>query len=233
MDLHLHSCLSPCADNKMTPRRIAKVARAQGICAIALADHNAALNVQAMMEAGKREDLVVFPAMEVTSKEEVHLLVLFGELEPLLAWQEILWQHLPGENRPDYFGEQLIVDAQDQVLGTTSRFLLGAAQLSTDEVVARVQALGGLVIPAHIDRPSFSLLGQLGFIPPSLPISAVELSPKGKGDLVPPNYICIRSSDAHYLTQLGPGSELVAAELNWQELSLALRGKEGRRMEIK
>lgn len=232
VDLHLHSCLSPCAENEMTPRQIAKSAKKLGLDAIALADHNAALNAEAMLQAGAKEGLYVLPAMEVTSQEEVHLLTLFPALPALLAWQEILWQHLPGENRPDYFGQQLVVDSADNILGTCSRLLLGAAQLSIEEIVQKVQSLGGIVIPAHIDRPSFSILGQLGFIPKNLPIYAVELSPKGKRELVPKDYTIVRASDAHTLSQLGPYCQLLAEELSWQELGLALLGREGRRIEI-
>ena len=141
-----------------------------------MTDHNAAGNCAAVMRAAAGSGLTVLPGMEVQTSEEVHVLCLFDTLEQALTWQGTVYDHLPERPNPeDVLGAQYVVDAEGDYLRTETRLLLTSSDLSLDDVVRRVRALGGLAIPAHIDRPSFSLLANLGFVPPSLDVPALEL----------------------------------------------------------
>lgn len=214
-DLHIHSCLSPCADILMTPGNIVMAAVKKGLDCIAITDHNAAGNVQVAMELAKKHGLKVIPGMEVETKEEVHLLCLFSTLEGLLTWEKVVFDHLPELlNDEDTFGYQLIVDIHDEYAAKEERLLATATSLSCADVVAHVSQLGGIVIPSHVDRPVNSIIGQLGFIPPDLGIEVIEVSRHVK----PENlfyrfpdlqfYLTITGSDSHFLNDIGNcGSE--------------------------
>jgi PHP family Zn ribbon phosphoesterase len=177
VDLHIHTVLSPCAEVEMIPPLIVRRAQELGLGMIAIVDHNCAANAQAVIEAAKGTGIAVLPGMEVQTREEVHLLCLFDTLEQAEAWQETVWSALPDQrNREAYFGAQYVVDATGDHLYTEDRLLSASASLSVEQVVAGANALGGICLPAHVDRPSFSILSNLGFIPPGLPIAGIELS---------------------------------------------------------
>lgn len=176
-ELHVHTVLSPCAEVEMIPPLIVRDAVAKGINLIAITDHNACLNVQAVQLAAKLFPLTVLPGMEVQTQEEVHVITLFDTIEQLNAWQLIINQHLPKmKNDPDRFGAQYIVDETGEFVRHEEQMLLLSVQLSIDFIVSQVNQLGGLVIPAHVDRKTFGLLGVLGFVPPNLPVPALEVS---------------------------------------------------------
>ena len=236
-DLHIHSCLSPCSDWDMSPKKIVQKSLEKGLDVIAICDHNTAENVAAIIREGKRRGIAVLPGMEICSKEEVHLVTLFKTIEDSLEMQENVYAHLPGKNQPEVFGNQVVADEYDQVLGENPRLLIGATQLSLADIVKKVHQLGGLCISSHVDRPSYSLIGQLGFIPPDLHLDAVEVSyrvalekavnqiPGIKG------YPCITSSDAHFLHDIGKvWTEFVIAAPTVEEIRMALAGTEGRRI---
>jgi hypothetical protein len=175
--------------------------------------------------------------MEICSFEEVHLLTFFDNDEALYRMQEIVHDHLFGENDPKYFGEQLILDQDDNVTGSSNRLLIGSTTLGVNEIVDSVHNLGGLVVAAHIDRESFSLIGQLGFIPEGLALDAVELSARCKDEDIAgyrsSGYEVIRSSDAHFLSDIAKvytTFTMEAPQLN--EMSLAFQGAEGRTVTI-
>lgn len=237
-NLHIHSVLSPCGDIVMTPLNIIKRAVEVGLDIIAIADHNSAKNVEIAMKLSQDYDLTIIPAMEVESKGEVHLLCLFSKLEDLLDWQEIVYQNLPQlENNEDYFGPQLITDESDDFKEREKRLLLTAVNLSLEEIVEQVTEKNGLVIPAHIDKSTNSILANLGFIPPELNISTVEIADKKNlakiRKKIGEEYSIINNSDAHYLKDIKVKIEFKLEEANLNEVALALKGEKNRTFRLK
>ncbi len=203
-DLHMHSCLSPCGDDDMTPHSIAAMAMLNGLDIIALSDHNTAKNVPAVVEAAKEWGLTVVPAIEAESAEEVHLLCLFPDVAAALDMGEILEAHLPPiKNRPEIFGEQRIMNSVDEQIGTIEKLLINATDLPIEKIKLLTEERGGVCIPAHIDRSSNSILSNLGFIPEELEFSTLELSKRASPDMAADErYRYIYNSDAHYLTDI-------------------------------
>ena len=178
IDLHIHTVLSPCAEIEMIPPLIVRRAQELGLGIIAITDHNCAANVEAVIAAARGTGIVVLPGMEVQTREEVHMLCLFDTLEQSNAWQAQVTAALPdARNREAFFGAQYVVDDTGDYRYTEERLLATSTTMSVEQVVAGANALEGICLPAHIDRPSFSILSNLGFIPPALPISGVEVSP--------------------------------------------------------
>jgi hypothetical protein len=238
-DLHIHTCLSPCADLSMGPRAIVEQAVRSRLDLIGVCDHNSSENAGAVMEAAHGRKLHVLPGMEVTSREEVHVLGLFDELEPALEWQAFVYAHLPGENDPEVFGLQPVVNAEHDVLGFNPRLLAGATELSVEQIVDGIRDRNGLAIAAHADRVSFGLLGQLGFVPEGLRLDALELSAHATAAQVRrgcPGHAAmgfVRSSDAHSLAQIGQTATFFALrEPETAEIRKALCGQQGRRAVI-
>jgi len=229
-DLHLHTCLSPCADNQMQATAIVERAIKVGLEMIGICDHNSAENVAALVKAGAREGLTVIPGMEVTSSEEVHILGLFKTEQDLMGVQEVVYENLPGENNEEAFGPQTIIDEWDNVVGTNKKLLIGATNLTLEKVVEIIHQFSGLTIASHVDRERFSLIGQLGFIPKGLKLDAIEVS---KPDAAKKDYdypvIC--SSDAHFLDDIGKNSCcFMLEEASFEEICKALRQELGRRI---
>ena len=201
-DFHIHSALSPCGDNDMTPNNLIHMSRIKGLDAVALTDHNACENVRAA--AAVAGDKIIFiPGMEVETSEEVHIVTLFPTADAAEEMQRILVDSSPFiPNRPEIFGNQYIMDENDEICGEIDRMLVTASGLDIYTVVAAAKDLGGIAYPAHIDRESYSVLSNLGFIPPDLDISAVEITEKSRAALegeYSNRYNIITSSDAHYL----------------------------------
>ncbi len=234
-DLHLHTVLSPCAEVEMIPPLIVRQALALGLRLIAITDHNAAGNCEAVMRAAAGSALTVLPGMEVQTSEEVHILCLFDTLEQALIWQDTVFDHLPDRPNPeDVLGAQYLVDPEGGYVRTENRLLLCSCELSLDDVVRRVRALGGLPIPAHVDRPAFSLLANLGFVPAGLDVPALELfrlSDPAQAVARQPalaGWPLIRGSDAHQLNEMAPRLQLTLAAPTVAELALALGRRSGR-----
>lgn len=201
-DFHIHSALSPCGDNDMTPNNLINMSIIKGLDAVALTDHNACENVRAA--AAVAGDKIIFiPGMEVETSEEVHIVTLFSTADAAEEMQRILVDSSPFiPNRPEIFGNQYIMDENDEICGEIDRMLVTASGLDIYTVVAAAKDLGGIAYPAHIDRESYSVLSNLGFIPPDLDISAVEITEKSRTALegeYSNRYNIITSSDAHYL----------------------------------
>jgi PHP family Zn ribbon phosphoesterase len=239
-DLHLHTVLSACAEVEMIPPLIVRRARELGLGLIAVTDHNAALNVQAVIDAAAGSGLAVLPGMEVQSREEVHLVCLFDTVAQVRAWQERVWAALPDrQNDEDFFGAQYVVDAGGEYLYTEKRLLSVAAALSVEDVVGGVRALGGLVLAAHVDRPANSLLVNLGFVPPGLEIAGLELTRRADPaevlrrfpDLA--SFGLVVSGDAHRLEDMTARTLFRVQAPTVAELALALAGRDGRRVEIR
>ncbi len=236
-DLHIHTCLSPCGDLSMAPGVIVEEALKKGLDAIGICDHNAAENVPAVRKAAEKKKIAVLGGMEITSREEVHILALFDDDEKLFELQEKVYENLPGLNDEKAFGEQVIVNENNKVTGLNTRLLIGATNLPLDRVVETIRSLSGLAIAAHVDRESFGIIGQLGFIPEGLPLDALELSGKILPDearaVLPEvsGFPLVTFSDAHYPEDIGKRStSFRVAELQVEEIREALLGREGRRV---
>ena len=231
VDLHIHSALSPCADKEMTPNNIVNMAIVKGLDAIALTDHNSGANLQAVSNCAKNSGLLFIPGMEVETSEEVHLICIFIDVENALEMQRYVYDALPDiKNRDDIFGNQFILDENDHIIGEEDRMLITATSLNTNEVFLLVQQLGGAVIPAHVDRSSYSMISNLGMIPEDLEIKHLEISRNcdkyafraSKPEL--DRFSLIKSSDAHYLGDiLERESFLELKELNPQAIIDAIR----------
>lgn len=239
IDLHLHSALSPCAEKEMTPPKIIHAARAKGLKMIAITDHNTAENAVATIEAAKGSGIFVIPGMEVETAEEVHVTCLFPTLTACLAWQDTVYQSLPRQdNQPDVFGRQQVLDRNGHLIRELPQMLLVSTKMSIETVAAGVTKLGGLCIPAHIDRPSYSVITALGFVPDGLPVTALELSKQTSSDeaaiLFPSlsQYSFISSSDAHCLRDLGSNTSTLYCNgpPDFAELRKALAKISGRKV---
>lgn len=218
-DLHIHTCLSPCGELEMVPPAIVAAAAACGLDLIGICDHNAAANGPPTMQAAGDSDhpVTVIPGMEITSREEVHVLGLFDFAEDALDMEEFVLSHLEGENDDERFGPQVLADDRGELIGLCRNLLVGATDLRLSEVVSAVHRRNGCVIAAHVDRERFGVIGQLGFVPPSLELDGLEHSPRVSTEAARaavPNgdhwgWIC--GSDAHRLVEIGAG---------WTELDL-------------
>lgn len=237
-DFHIHTLLSPCAEIEMTPHHIVMRAAQYGVDAVAITDHNASANAAAAVEAAKNYGVKVFPGMEVECREEAHIVVLFDTLEQLAAWQKIVDANMSGlKNNAERFGAQFIVDDDDNFIAEEERMLLGPLKLPAAEVIQKVNAMGGMAIAAHVDRPSYSLLMQLGFLPSVMGLAAAEISPAGIRELKEQklklalgglNYVT--DSDAHMMDSFinGPKNLITVKSLTVAELKLALAAEDGR-----
>jgi 3',5'-nucleoside bisphosphate phosphatase len=236
-DLHVHTCLSPCADLTMSPRKIVGAAVQRGLGIIAITDHNSAGNVQAVIQAAKGSSVTVLPGMEICTQEEVHVLALFRTPASALAMQALVLANLAGTNEPDVFGIQVIANELDEVEGFEAQLLIGATALSLGEVVDAIHGLDGLAVASHIDRERNGVIGQLGFIPETVPFDAVEISRRlgreEEGALFQGGrrFPVIWNSDAHTLDRLGSErTELLLGAPTLPEIRKALRQEEGRRL---
>ncbi len=203
-DLHIHSCLSPCADMDMTPQNICAMAKIKGLHAIAVTDHNSARNLPAAWAAAQAHGLVLLPGMEIATREEVHLLAYFPTVEQAVAMGEFIYGHLPDiSNDPRLFGEQQVVDERDEAAGIERRLLISAADLPLKTAVQEIIRFGGLAVPAHINRGTNGLLTNLGFLPEDVYFPALEVTPH-----LPVQQSMLRdktvlySSDAHKLEDI-------------------------------
>lgn len=229
-DLHLHTCLSPCADARMQAMAMVRQAKKMGLDMIGICDHNSAENVAAVVRAGTREGLSVIPGMEITSSEEVHILGLFKSEQEALRLQELVYGNLSGENSEEAFGPQTVIDEWDRVVGTNTRLLIGATALTLEQVVDAIHAEAGLAIASHVDRERFSLVGQLGFIPKGLRLDAVEVS-RSSAAGQDYDYPVLVSSDSHFLEDIGSNcTDFVIEDTSLDEIGKALRSQMGRRI---
>ncbi|NQU28424.1 MAG: PHP domain-containing protein [Candidatus Marinimicrobia bacterium] len=236
-DLHIHTCLSPCGDLLMSPKRVVEEAARKKLDIIAISDHNSAENVAAAVRVGQDNDVTVIPAMEVTTVEEAHFIAFFDRPDPVLDLQNLIYENLPGKNDPTVFGEQIVVNELDEVEGYNDRLLIGACGLSINKLIEEIHKRGGLIVAAHVDRQAFSIISQLGFIPPDIELDGLEISariPPGKAvELFPEfkKYPLITSSDAHYLQDIGKvRTSFMLQEPTFGELRQAFANTNSRRL---
>ncbi len=205
-DLHIHSALSPCGDDDMTPNNIVNMACLSQLDIIAIADHNSIGNVEAAMKVAENLPITVVPAMELETSEEVHFLCLFEDIKTAKEFDEWLAPYkAQHKNRPDIFGKQQYMDEMDEIVGTEENLLVVATGLSIYDVKKKIDTLPAVIIPAHVDRSSYSIISNLGFIPEDLGFTTVEISKNITREealtLYPylSQYNIITDSDSHYL----------------------------------
>lgn len=207
-DLHLHSCLSPCADDDNTPNNLAGMATLCGLNIVALTDHNSCKNCPAFFEAAKRYGLVPIAGMELTTSEDIHVVCLFEKLESAMAFDKFLdFYRIPIKNRTDIYGEQMILDGEDNIIGTVENLLSNATMLSVDDVPKTVARFNGISYPAHIDRQANGIIAVLGTLPQIDGFACAEIHDGSKVSEYAEKYSIAESrilvsSDAHYLTDM-------------------------------
>ncbi len=234
-DLHIHTCLSPCADLEMSPLRVVREAKRQGLHLIGICDHNTAQNVPAVMRCAAKEGISVLGGMEITSQEEVHILALFDDMDRLFSLQEIVQAHLPDTDDETMQEEQVIANEDDEVLGFSTKLLIGASGITIDRLVDMIHEHTGLAIAAHVDREAFGIIGQLGFIPTGLPLDALEIrDPRHREDIPhADSFAFITSSDAHSPGDIGSRSSLFQMEHpSIDELARCFRAEHGRSVRL-
>jgi predicted metal-dependent phosphoesterase TrpH len=237
-DLHVHTCLSPCGELEMTPQAIVRKCGEKDIRMIAVCDHNSAENVSGVQKAAAGTNLTALAGMEVTTAEEVHILAIFDDEKQALELQDIVYTHLvPGKNDEELFGIQVVSNENDEVKDIVDKLLIGGTTLPLDHVIDIIHQIGGLAIPSHIDRESYSLLGQLGMIPESLKADALEVSAHGDIQNIRQHvsgsdrYPIITSSDSHRLSDIGKASTFFyLAEPTIGEIRKAFQSQDGRKI---
>jgi len=218
-DLHLHSCLSPCGDMDMTPGNIVGMAVVKQLDVIALTDHNSCKNCPAFLKIASDFGITAIPGMELCTSEEVHVVCLFPDLNEAMAFDRYVYNHLPPfPNEERIFGSQDICNEKDEIIGKETKLLINATDISFDQVYNLVSAYHGIMIPAHMDKSSNSLISNLGFIPPDSEFTCAELKDISKlADLRKTNpYLnkcrVITSSDAHYLEYINEPVNFIHAK---------------------
>ena len=236
-DLHIHTVLSPCGSLDMSPIKIIEKARVKGLDIIGITDHNSTRHCKLIDKLASKEGIFVLMGAEVTTREEVHCLSFFENYDQLLDFQSYLEAHLPPIlNDTQKFGYQIVVDDQEQIIDEIQYLLISALDQTINQVEQKVHSLGGIFIPAHIDKSRYSITSQLGFIPPELNIDALEISEHCKtGSVLPfiPKHkqvTIIKNSDAHYEDQIGKVFTTFEMEhRSFTEIKMALHQKMGRK----
>ena len=218
-DLHIHSCLSPCGDEDMTPGNIAGMASLNGLMLVALTDHNTSKNCPAFFSQAKRYGIVPVAGMELTTAEDIHVICLFRTLDDAMAFDAYVSEHRPKiRNKPDIFGHQYVRDENDEIVSEEPYLLINASDLTLEDAYREVLARGGVAYPAHIDRPANGIVAVLGTVPESPPFTAFELNDGNNEAEYREKYPVVRnlprvvSSDAHYLWNISEGGFSIALD---------------------
>ncbi len=208
-DFHIHSCLSPCGSDDMTPANIAGMAYLNELDVIALTDHNTCKNCPAMISAANQYGITIIPGMELTVMEEIHILCLFRDIEAAMEFDRYVYENLPDiKNNEKIFGNQIIMNENDCESGTVDKLLINATKIGYDYLPEIINRYNGIMIPAHINKNSDSILSVFGTIPPSSSFSYAEINKcDDTQDLIKSHpYLekcrIISDSDAHYLTDI-------------------------------
>lgn len=215
-DFHTHSCLSPCGDNDMTPYNLVNMAKLLGLDIIALTDHNSCENCASAIKVGKEIGITVIPGMELCTSEEVHIVCLFDDIENAMRFSAFVISTMPPvKNRPDIFGEQLIMNERDNILGKQEKLLTLASSISISGVCETVHSYGGVCYPAHIDRSSYSVLSNLGMITEDMKFSCVEMTAEADREALIKAHPILSGvqvfvdSDAHYLENIKDAENII------------------------
>lgn len=234
-DLHIHTCLSPCGSLDMSPAVIVQTALERGLSAIAITDHNATFQCPEIQALGAEKGLTVFAGVEVTSREEAHCLVFFPSDDVRLSFQEYIDYFLPHiPNDPERFGDQVWVDRNENIQGEFPWLLISAIDQSINQIAKYAHSLGCLFVPAHVERPVFSVISQLGFMDPSLKPDAIEYNNRFLyGKLLPQHsylqeYTQYTASDAHWPELIGTKASVWQTDrLGFKQLKMAFAGLDG------
>jgi PHP family Zn ribbon phosphoesterase len=239
-DLHIHTLLSPCGDLEMSPANIVSLAKLRGLDIIGITDHNSTKQCELVWKLGQRNKLTVIPGCEMTTREEVHCLGLFEDFDALSVFQNFLDEHLMIiPNNAGLFGYQVVIDEDENIQEEIPNYLGASLDASIEEAEQKVHELGGVFIPAHIDRPRNSLFSQLGFLPPELKVDALQIS-KISDEItvrekfrIPQEITMVKFSDAHFPADLGKTFTNFEMEKPvFNEIRMALKREEGRRSYI-
>lgn len=230
-DLHIHSCLSPCGDDDMTPNNIANMAKLSGLDLIAVTDHNSCRNAPAVINAAKRIGLLALAGMELTTREDVHVLVLFADVTGALEFNDFVdGKRMRIPLRADIYGDQVIMDEFDGVIGNEKDLLINASDVGVYEIAAAAERYGGVALPAHIDRESNGLVSVLGQLSRDMGFTAVEFSLSATEPFmeryISEGYGVLRNSDAHRLDAVGErerGNFLEVARADAESVIKAIR----------
>lgn len=239
-DLHIHSVLSPCGGLDMSPVNIVRNALMKKLDIIAITDHNSTRHCESAVEIGKKNGITVLAGAEINTKEEIHCLTFFETIGKAHKFQQYLDENLVViQNKPSLFGPQYVVDADENILDEEPRLLIASLRAGIEEIASVVSELGGIYIPAHINRKSNSLYSQLGFLSSTLKVDALEISPdrdleqfmKDHPEIM--QYQLISNSDAHNLERVGAVSTGFYLErTDFNEIKMALQGEKGRKIKI-
>ena len=213
-DMHIHSDLSPCGSNDMTPNNIINMSLIKRLNIISVTDHNSTSNLPAVIKAGKDSGLKIIPGIEVTTKEEVHVLCYFKSLNNAMEFGSIIYDSLPNiKNNTDIFGEQNIYNCKDEITGSLEKLLVNASSYTIEDIYSIVKKYNGVMVPAHINKMTNGILGVLGFIPFNLKMDYVEVYPKVPiNNKITEKYNVLYNSDAHQLID-------ISEALNYFELN--------------
>lgn len=239
-DIHIHTLLSPCGSLEMSPARIVAEARDKKLDIIGITDHNSTLHCKLVQKMATAAGISVLAGAEISSREEVHCLAFFEHMEALEHFQQYLRKHLPRvANNVHRFGDQVVIDENEDIIAEEPFLLLNGLDQSISQIEEMVHSLDGLFIPAHIDRPYYSLMSQLGFFPEGLKVEALEISRKSDPTGIhqtyslPEGVSLLKNSDAHYPGDIGRAySEMWLESPTFKEVKLALAGQEGRFVRI-
>ena len=224
-DLHLHSCLSPCGDDEATPDSIAGMGELNGLDIMALTDHNTAKNCPAFFKAAKRHGIIPLAGMELTTAEDIHLVCLFDELNNAMNFDKYVEsRRIPIKNRTDIFGNQLICDDEDNIIGTEENLLTNATTVSLDEAPELVKQFGGVCYPAHIDRQANGIIAVLGAFPEKPHFPTAEVHDSAQVDEYAERYkkLIVSSSDAHYLWDIREKSVFLELDCDRENAAYAV-----------
>lgn len=225
-DLHIHSCLSPCGDDDNTPNNIVGMAVLCGLDIVALTDHNTSKNCPAFFEAAKRHNIIPIAGMELTTSEDIHVVCLFENLEDAMRFDDYIDENrVKIKNKPGIFGNQTVLDANDEPVCEIESLLINATGISISDVSDTVASFGGICYPAHIDREANGVIAVLGSLPEDTSFNLYELNDRANIDEysvlygIPAERFII-SSDAHYLTDMRDKENYFEIEDEPQDTSL-------------
>lgn len=236
-DMHIHTALSPCGSEEMTPDGIASAARAAGLEIIVICDHNSCRNAAAVMEAAIPHEISVFPGIEIETSERIHVLGLFPDMERALWVSETVGLTLPAVDDlyTQRIGVQILMTSDGSAAGAETRALASPSAFDLRAAVQLIKEIGGLAVAAHVERPSFSVYSRLGDVPRDIPFDALEVSPANSRPIglrekfARYGWPMVASSDSHYLSEVGRArTRFLMAAPTFEEISLALRGIDGR-----
>jgi 3',5'-nucleoside bisphosphate phosphatase len=236
-ELHVHTVLSPCAGVEMIPPLIVQEALEHGIQVIAITDHNATANIAAVMEAAAGTELIVLPGMELQTKEEVHLLCLFDTLDQVNEWQKRIDVLLPDTpNNIDFFGEQFVVDANGEFIRREKHLLIISVNIELEHAAKQVVSLGGIAIPAHVDRKANGLISILGLVPDGFDALEISrhISPEAAREKYPQirGHPLLQSGDVHLLDGFLGTTEFFIDKPNIAEIEKAINSQSERYLSI-